>query len=342
LSGKIGVGIIGCGAIGGVHAENFFKQQNSRLVAVADVLEERSRELATRFGVEAYADYRQLLRREDIQAVAICLPHNLHAQVTVEAARAGKHILCEKPIATNLKDADQMIAAAHDAGVKLGIVYNLRFDEVIQKSRKALDESKLGKLIAGDVLVKNFRSDDYYTGWRTKWDTQGGGVVITQAIHWIDIFQWFFGPVDSLYGIIDTLTHNIEVEDVAASVIRFKNGAIGSFFASTSTYPGSPTRMDIHGSNGTITIESTDKATVMTRDGRHETWVPSTKYRPVMVPPFVPVEGHEPCIKDFISAIAEAREPAVTGEEGRKSLEITLAVYDSAKSRRAVEFPLKE
>lgn len=347
LSGKLGVGVIGCGAIATVHAENFYCLPESELVATADVIKERAKTLAQRFEAKAwYADYKDLLKRKDIAAVSICLPPYLHAEVGIACAEAGKHILVEKPIANKLGDTDELIKAARKAGVKLSVLYEYRFNEAVQWVHKAIERGEIGKLILGDLLVKGYRTDEYYgDGWRGKWSTAGGGAIISQAIHWLDLFQWFFGPVDEVYGNIDTLTHKIEVEDVAGAIIRFKNEAIGTCIASTSVRPSFPIRIDAHGSKSTLVLEGPPeslRAKLLTAKRKVKKECIPKPLPIVTAPPFVPPEGHKPPIIDFLTAINEDREPAITGEEGRKSLEIAVAIYKSAKSDKVIKFPFIE
>lgn len=343
----IGVGLIGCGAIAAVHVENFHQLPESRLVATSDVIEECAKSLAEQFGAKAwYTDYEDLLKREDIDAVSICLPHHLHAEVGIACAETGKHILIEKPMTNTLREADALIRAARKADVKLSVCYEFRFNEAVQWVHKAIESGEVGKLLLGDLQAKGYRKDEYYkVGWRGKWSTAGGGVVINQAIHWLDLFQWFFGSVDELCGAIDTLTHKIEVEDVAGAVIRFKNRAIGTFIASTSVQPPSfPIRINVHGSDGSLVLEgpytSIKAALLKPEQVKKEMIAKPLPQR--MTPPFVPAEGHKLPIIDFLTAIREDREPLVNGEEGRKSLEITRAIYKSSKSGQTIKFPFTE
>lgn len=347
LDKKVGVGVIGCGAIATVHAENFYRLPESELVATADVIEERTKALAKRFEAKAwYTDYRDLLKRNDITAVSICLPPYLHGEVGIACAEAGKHILVEKPIAHNLIDTDKLIKAARKAGVKLSVLHEYRFNEAVQWVHEAIERGEIGKLILGDLWAKGYRTDEYYgDGWRGKWSTAGGGVIISQTIHWLDLFQWFFGPVDEVYGNIDTLTHKIEVEDVAGAVIRFKNKAIGTCVASTSVKPSFPIRIDAHGSKGTLVLEGQPeglRAKLLTEKEQVKKECIPKPLPIVTAPPFVPPEGHRLPIIDFLTGIIEDREPAVIGEEGRKSLEIAMAIYKSAKSDKAIKFPFVE
>jgi len=337
----LNIGLIGCGAIGRNHAENFVALEESRLVAVADVLEERAKEFGQRSGADVYIDYRKMLKRPDLDAVSICLPHHLHAEAAVTAAEAGKHVLCEKPMALNLKQADEMIKAAAKAGVKLSIVMAYRFSELNRRLCSVIREGKLGNLILGDLIVKWYRSQSYYDSapWRGKWGTEGGGILINQMIHSIDLFQWFMGDIESLRGWIATKTHKIEVEDIAVAKVNFRNGAIGIIEGTTSAYPGFPKTIFIHGTNGSI-VMSGHKVNVVTPEEEIEYF--EEELPSLQRPPFVNPKMHMPIIKDFLLSIIQDREPVVNGEEGRKSLEIVRAIYKSSKSGENVRFPVEE
>lgn len=260
-SQKIGFGIIGAGAIGPFHAEAITKLPNTQIVGVCDKVETRAKDLAEKYNVGmACTDYRKLFERGDIDVVNICLPPFLNKEITLAAAEAGKHVIVEKPIALNLTQADSMIAACRKAKVRLGVIFHGRFTDNVQRIRKTIDAGKLGKLFMGSAYVKWFRTEEYYESgaWRKTWAEQGGGALMNQAIHSIDLLQWFMGPVNSLYGYIDTLAHRVEVEDIAVAALRFKNGALGVIEGSTDIYPGFPRRLEICGEKGSIILKVHD------------------------------------------------------------------------------------
>jgi predicted dehydrogenase len=348
----ISIGLVGYGVGAEFHAKgaSLLKDEGIlELKAVAARNEERVRSFAKSFGIESwYTDYKDLLRRKDLDAIIIATPHHLHASMTLEALDAGKHVLVEKPMAISLKEADDMIASARRAHLRLGVALEFRFDDTSQRLKKAIDEEKLGRLIFGDAIVKWFRGQEYYerSPWRGRWVTEGGGALINQAIHTIDLLRWYMGAPELLWGRIETVAHRIEVEDLAAAVLRFRNGALGVIEAGTSFYPGFPTRLEIHGLDGTVVIEG-DRLAVWSvkgegsREERREfvgaegmaAWA-----RPEAVPPL----NHARLLKDFALSIIEDREPYISGEEGRKSLEVVLAIYKSSKTGEPVLFPLKE
>ncbi|MEM3046464.1 MAG: Gfo/Idh/MocA family oxidoreductase, partial [Candidatus Bathyarchaeia archaeon] len=237
LEDTLSVGIIGCGGIAQVHAEAWTRPPVARVRAVCDIVKPRAEALADRVKTASgerptvYEEYALLLKETNVDVVSICLPHYLHAPVAVAAAESGRHVLCEKPMATSLRDADIMIAAARRNNVRLGISFQLRFGDDMRRVKKALDENALGQLILADTWVKWYRDDREYfrkdavaESWRGKWATEGGALLINQAIHSVDLLQWFMGPVQAAAGFISTLTHRIEAEDTAVASLRFRSG----------------------------------------------------------------------------------------------------------------------
>ncbi len=336
---EIRFGIIGCGVIAPTHASALNKLDNAGLCAVADILEERAGEFAEKYGAEDYyADYRELIERDDIDAVSICTPHYLHATMAIDAARAGKHVLVEKPMAITMAEADEMIEECKAANVKLGAIFQHRFDPASQCLRKAIDEGRLGKLVMGNAYTKWYRSQEYFgDSWRGKLAEGAGGALINQAIHMVDLLRWFMGPVDTIAGNIATLAHSIEVEDLATASIKFKNGALGTVEASVATVPNMPERLEIYGSKGTVVIEGT-RLVRWDLEGESLEQVQSDAYRdPRFQGKSYYGDSHPRQIEDFVQAIAEDRSPYVDGVEGRKALEVVLGIYESARNGKRIK-----
>ncbi|RLI37904.1 gfo/Idh/MocA family oxidoreductase [Candidatus Bathyarchaeota archaeon] len=318
----------------------------AELVTVTSRRESRAKEYAEKWRLKSwYTDHTKMIEKEDIDAVIVSTPHYLHHPIAMDAIKAGKHVLVDKPIAINLREADEMINEAERRGLKLGVNLQSRFDPTYRKLKEAVDAGRFGRLILGEAIVKWFRDQEYYdrSPWRGKWATEGGGALINQAIHTIDLLVWIMGPVDYLWAQMDTVAHKIEVEDIAVSVIRFKNGAIGLIEGSTALYPGFPTRLEIHGVKGTALVEgevlkrwSIIGEEEITKEERKEglaSWS-----RPELVPP----KNHASLLRDFAKAILEDRKPYVDGVEGRKSLEIIRAIYKSSETQDVIRFPLTE
>ncbi|MGC8779130.1 MAG: Gfo/Idh/MocA family protein, partial [Candidatus Caldatribacteriaceae bacterium] len=334
--------------IGPYHAEAIRMIPETKIVAVATSREDTARRFAEKVGVDSwYADYRELLKRDDVQVVNICTPPYWHEEMVLAAAEAGKHVLVEKPIAINLRQADTMVDACQKAGVKMGVIFQYRFSEAAQSIKKAIGESLFGRLFLGDVYVKWFRTGEYYqsASWRGLWAKEGGGALINQSIHAIDLLQWFMGPVEWVEGICQTVRHRIETEDLGLALVRFRSGAVGVIEGSTALYPGFPQKIELHGEKGSVVLEGDQIAFFKLQDTPPpEDLLKKAKALDTSASPtagFSP-EYHRRQIQDFLQAIRENRPPLVDGAEGRKALEIVRAIYLSSESNTRVLFPVQE
>ena len=349
MSKKLRVGIIGCGVIAPFHIEAFQCLQDVEIRGVVDIIESRAKDISEKHNIDFWtSDYHRLLE-EEIDIVDICIPSGLHYQVTLDAIKAGKHIIVEKPLAINLRQADEMIEASGKTGVKLAVIFDHRFDSPSIKIRQALDKGRFGKLILGDVYVKWYRTQNYYgSGWRGTWYMDGGGILANQAIHWVDLLQWFMGPVDRVFARIKTATHKIEAADIAVAMLEFKNGALGVIEASTSIYPGRkgvgvvyaslPERIEIYGENGSVVVEESKNIKLWEFKDEGDT------ERTFQMEPGEnePVTGHKEEIKRIVQAVEEDRDVPIDGEEGRKSLEIIRAIYYSSFTGKPVSLPFEQ
>jgi predicted dehydrogenase len=318
------------------------KSNMAQLIAITSQREEHAKEFASKWNLRLwYTDYLKMLEEADLDAVIISTPHYLHYTMVMNAIKMSKHVLVDKPMAINLKEADEMINEARKKGVKLGVILQSRFDPIVRKVKEAVNAGKLGRLILGEAIVEWFRTQEYYnkSPWRGKWNTEGGGALINQAIHTIDLLLWIFGQPKQLWAQVDTFVHNIEVEDLAIAAIRFENGALGIVQGSTAIYPGLPTRLEIHGTKGTIIIkgEMLKRWSVMMEK---ETVVDNVKegLKSWTQPELVPAINHALLIKDFTQAIIDDREPYVNGVEGRRSIELIMAIYKSSKTNSIIDF----
>jgi len=342
-------GIVGTGVGANFCAQGFSlisKTGIAKLIAVASRREERAEEFASKWDLKLwYTDHREMLQNADIDAVIVSTPHYLHHPMSMEAMRLGKHVLVDKPMAVNLNEADDMIKEAERRGVKLGVNLQSRFDPTFRKVKDAVDEGRFGHLILGEAVVEWFRTQEYYdkSPWRGKWATEGGGALINQAVHTIDLLLWIMGPPKHLYAQIDTVAHEIEVEDLAVATIRFENGALGVVQGSTATYPGLPTKLEIHGTRGMALIEG-ETLRRWSLMGEEEIVSEGAKegLKSWARPELVPATNHASLIKDFAQAVLEDREPYVNSVKGRRSLELIMAIYKSGRTQSVVEFPFKE
>jgi len=343
---KVGFGVIGLKGVGRTHINAIMNVNEAELVAVADIKEEIGREVSSRFNVEWHRDYEEMLKREDIDAVTICTPHYLHHPMAMKALEYGKNVLVEKPMAIRVSEADEMVMSARRRDLKLGVVFQYRFIPVYREVKRMIEGGELGDIYRVCMEICTFRSQPYYDRdpWRGKWATEGGGVLINQAIHHLDLLQWLVGKPSKLQAWVDTVLHNIEVEDMVNSMVLFENGAYGVIQASSIDLP-SKMRLEISGDRGKLIIDGNDvrrmtlERTVREYITKGEIWTrPSFKWVEVEGDRRGP--GHTAVIEDFAKAILEDREPMVPGEDGRVSLEIVNAMILSSFEGRAVKFPI--
>lgn len=343
---KVGFGIIGCGNIGPVHAEALEGVKQARLVAVADVVEANARRLGERHGVDAHGDIGELLAREDVDAVCLCVPSGLRAELIARAARAGKHVLSEKPLDVTTARIDRALRAVDSAGITLGCVFQSRFSEAALAVRQALARERFGKLVMGDAYIKWHRTQAYYDSgaWRGTWKLDGGGCLMNQGIHTIDLLLWFMGPVRRVQAKTALVAHEgIEVEDLAVAMLEFENGALGVIEGSTAIYPGHAARIEVHGTAGSAIIEDGalrywQFAKMTAADKRIQASMAESALGSGAGDPLAALshEGHRRQIEDFAKAIQQGRPPAVEGREGRRAVALIEAIYKAARTGRAV------
>ncbi|WP_291781176.1 Gfo/Idh/MocA family oxidoreductase [Cecembia sp.] len=339
MNKKIGVGIIGTGAIAVKHAAAIKELEGAELLAVCSSTKERAKAAASVFGVESHSDIHSFLKHPRLDLITICTASGHHLEPALTSIAAGKHVLIEKPIEINLKRADQIIQAAREKGVKLGVIFQNRFNPDYLHLKNAIKEGQLGKLLMGNAYVNWFRDEDYYKSspWKGTFNGDGGGALINQAIHTIDLLLDCLGAVQSVFGKTHTLYHEIETEDSAAAFIEFKNGALGTITASTAIFPGYPERLEIYGSKGSIILEG----------GKIKAWdilgKPSIAINPSVSnnsgasdPMAIGHQWHLEQYKDFLNAIQDDIAPLVSGEEGIKSLALIEGIYRSSKMGKMV------
>jgi len=343
----VGYGIIGCGNIGPVHAAAIAEVRGAKLIAVSDVVEASARKLADQYGADTYTDYREMLRRDDVHAISLCVPSGMRMEIAVACARAGKHVLSEKPLDVTTKRIDKIITACQQAKVKLGCIFQSRFSEDALRIRQAVEQGRFGKLIMGDAYIKWHRTQAYYDSgaWRGTWKLDGGGALMNQGIHTIDLLQWFMGPVAKVTARTALVAHEgIEVEDLAVAMLEFENGALGVIEGSTATWPGHPARVEVHGTEGGAVLEDgklnfwqfnrrkpVDKKIEAAL--REESALGSGAGDPLAS---LKIEGHRRQIDDFTKAIQQDRPPHIQGTEGRNAVALIEAIYRSAKTGKTV------
>lgn len=339
---KLRFAIIGSGSIAPTHAEALALIPQAELRAVYTRSADKGRQFAARFGCDCYTAYDELLARPDIDAVSLCTPSGTHAALTIAAAKAGKHVIVEKPIDITLEQADAMMEACAAYHVKLGVIFQRRFSPGVLRLKEMLDAGKLGRILYGGCYVKIYRSQEYYDSgaWRGTWAMDGGGVLMNQGIHYIDMLQYLAGPVHEVNGICRTLGHErIDVEDTAVARLEFMSGALGVIEATTNAYPGLVSRIDIYGSEGTAVVENDELVYYKLHSGEEYNHSADAANAGVTSPQ-VTADNHRRAFAQFIEEIVEGKAITVDGGEGRKALEIVLATYLSAYSGRTVQLPL--
>jgi len=352
--------IIGCGKVAHLHAKAIGNLPNATLAAVWSRTPESAEKFATAYGAKPYDDIQTMIRENGIDLVVVCNPHPFHREVAVEAARAGAHVLIEKPLASTLEDCDVIIDECRNAGVCLGVISQRRWYAPVQRIRKAIDAGKIGTPALGTVNMLGWRDKAYYNSdpWRGTWDMEGGGVLVNQAPHQLDILLWFMGEVDEVYGLWRNLNHPyIEVDDTALAIVKFKNGGIGNIIVSNSQKPGIYGKVQIHGSNGASVGVQTDGGamfiagmssvleppvndlwTVPGEEHLLKDWVREDSELFERIDPTVYYMERQ--IEDFLQALNENREPLVSGVAGRRTVELFTAIYRSTRDNAPVKFPL--
>lgn len=337
---KLKIGIVGCGTIADIHAQAIEKSKNLELISVFSRTEKNAFSLGEKFKVNWHTDWNKFITDPDLDAVSICTPSGNHLDYGERAAQAGKHVIVEKPIEVTMDRARRLIKVCEENKVSLAVIYQSRFiPEIIELKRK-LDEQEIGKLCVGDAHILWFRDQEYYDSgaWRGTLALDGGGVLINQAIHTIDLLQWFMGDVESIYGITGTLTHKrLEGEDNAMAVVRYKSGAMGIIEGSTSIQPAQPRSIALHGENGTIYLKG-DEVKILKAEDKESDKQDTKSTSSGASSPLAgfSIDPHRFQLEAIADAISEGREPPVSGKESLKSLAIVLAIYKSAKSNATV------
>jgi len=341
--GRVGFGIIGAGWILPNHAiaVRRLRAHGVELVAIADVDPGRARSAAEEFGAAHwYTDHRALLARDDIQMVSLCLPHHLHKTIAIEAARAGKHVLCEKPLALDVDEADAMIAAARQAGVALGVVFQHRYDPPFRRLHRAIGQGAFGRILLAQTFHRcpNQTAAEFRDPWREHESTVGGGVMTMQTIHFLDILLWCLGPVESVAARVGALVLPRDVEDSGVAVLAFRSGTLGAVVSTEAASTERISRIEVHGTAGDAVWENNGWVR----------WEPAAGYRDEPVAEDEPVltaterarllfgSGHLAQVADFVDRVRRGLPPPVSAEDGRHATAVVQAMYESSRTGRTV------
>jgi UDP-N-acetyl-2-amino-2-deoxyglucuronate dehydrogenase len=357
---RVRTALIGCGKVGQFHAAAVKSLPEAEFVAACDADAERANAFAAKYGGRGYTDMAVMLREARPEAALICTPHPLHAAPVLLAAEAGVHVLVEKPLAANLRDCDDIIAATAKAGVQLGVISQRRWYEPVLRLKQAIEAGKIGRPSLGLFLMYSWREPSYYRSdpWRGRWDTEGGGVLVNQSPHHLDLLHWFMGPVAEVSGYWANINHpTVEVDDTAVAALRFANGGLGAIVTSVAQKPGIYAKIHVHGSNGASVGVETDRGatfvagmTGITEPPVTDIWtIPGEEHllaefqsrdRQLFRTIDPLVHYHALQIQDFLQAIRQGRPPRVTGEDGRAVVEMFAAIYRSNHERRPIALPL--
>jgi UDP-N-acetyl-2-amino-2-deoxyglucuronate dehydrogenase len=346
-SREIRFGIVGCGMISEFQADAIGKVPGAKVVAFCDNVKAAAEARAAQFGGVVYTSVEDLVRNPDIDAISICTPSGLHMEAAVAAAEAKKHVMVEKPIDVTLGRVEQIISACRRNGVKLGAIFPRRFLDSSGVLKKAIDSGRFGTIVLADVYIKWYRTQEYYASgtWRGTVQYDGGGALMNQGIHGVDLLQWLMGGVESVSAFAATRAHTgIEVEDVAVASLRFRSGALGVIEGTTGAWPGTKMRIEFSGSDGSVVMED---ETFSTWQFRHETPEDEEirrRFGPVdspvsggaSDPRAISSEGHRRQFEDFVAAIREDRPPRIDGAEARSAVAVITAIYRSAREHRVI------
>lgn len=354
------IAILGCGKVAQLHAQAIDNLTNAELAAVWSRTKASAEKFAKHYMVKPYDNISKMVKNEGIDLVLICTPHPFHREPAIEAAEAGAHILVEKPLASTLEDCDVIIDACNKAGVYLGVISQRRWYAPVKRVKNAIEAGKIGKPVFGTVNMLGWRDRKYYDAdeWRGTWRMEGGGVLVNQAPHQLDILLWYMGEIEEVYGIWKNLNHPyIEVEDTAVANVKFKNGAIGNIIVSNSQKPGLYGKVQVHGENGASVGVQTDGGamfiagssniveppvndlwTVPGEEDLLKKWIKNdTRFFHSIDPAIFYMERQ---IEDFLNALDTGGKPLVTGEDGRRTVELFTAIYRSTRDNLPVKFPL--
>jgi len=346
-----GFGIIGCGMIADFHARAIADIRGAKLAACFDRVPAAADRLAESTGCKACHDLKEMLADPAVDVVTIGTPSGAHMEPAVAAARAGKHVIVEKPLEITLRRCDRIIDECRKAGVVLSSIFPSRFHEPSIEMKRAVDGGRFGRLTVGDAIVKWYRTQQYYDSgaWRGTWKLDGGGALMNQAIHSVDLLCWLMGPVREIRARTALLAHKrIDVEDVALATLEFENGALGIIEASTAIYPGYLKRIEIHGTAGSAVMEEEDlvKWDFAKKNRRDATIHKKMSQQKsggggAADPAAIGHHGHTRQFQDVLKAIKKGTSPSIDGPEGRRSVEVILGIYKAAETGRAVQLPLK-
>jgi UDP-N-acetyl-2-amino-2-deoxyglucuronate dehydrogenase len=337
-------GVVGAGLIADFHARAIRDIPNAKFVACCDAVLPKAEALAGKYGAKAHGSYDQMVQSDDIDIVTIATPSGLHMEPTVAAARAGKHVICEKPLEITLERIDAMIDAHQKAGTRLGGIFPYRFNDLMKPLREAIQSGRFGTITYAGVYVPWWRTDAYYKdSWHGTWKLDGGGALMNQSIHMIDMLCDLLPPIESVQAYTATLGHTMETEDTAAAVLRYASGALGVIYGTTASFPGQFRRFELTGTKGTALNIENSITVWQFADERPEDEQVRRQFMKieggggVADPAAITHENHTRNFRAFLEALETGRDFWISGAEARKAVEVILAIYRSAREQRLVK-----
>lgn len=342
---KWNIGIVGAGLIADFHAKAIADIDNAQLIAVCDINKARADEMAAKYNCKSYGSYQELCRNKEIDIITIATPSGLHMEPSIAAAEAGKHIICEKPMDVTTERIDAILKAVQNAGTRICTIFPTRFHKAFNQVRKAVSEGRLGRITCASVIAPFWRTDEYYNGtWHGTWKLDGGGALMNQTIHTIDILCAVMPQVKSVQAYMNNLAHpQIEAEDTAVATLKFVDGTLGFIYGTTGSYPGQQRYFTITGTDGTVALRDDMIETWQFRDESPEdeqirqTFSKTSGKSGVANPADISHQGHTDNFKGFINCLESGDRFELENDEGRKSVQLIRAIYQSAKDEMIVK-----
>lgn len=342
---KLGYAVVGLG-VGQNHADAAYNSERANLIAVCDLIPEKLEMAKEKWpGTLTYTNFTEMLKNPDIECVSICVPSGRHAELACEALRAGKNVLVEKPIDITVEQALKIEEARKETGMKAGVVHQNRYNPDMPLMHDAVVSGKIGKVLFGDFCVKWYRTQEYYDngGWRGTWEMDGGGSLMNQAVHTVDLMQWLMNSdVESVTAKAKIFDHDIKTEDYTCSIITFKSGAVATFLSTTCAFPGVETGIKVYGTNGTMEADQDRLKTWKFKDAPEgEEAEMLDKYKGNAAAAALDPKlclGHNYVVEDMIAACLDDRDPGILPMEAIKSVRIVNAVYESSKTGKTIFF----
>ncbi|MBL7154256.1 MAG: Gfo/Idh/MocA family oxidoreductase [Phycisphaerae bacterium] len=337
-------GVVGSGLIADFHARAIGDLDNAKFVGCCDKIPERAAALAEKYDAKAFETYQDMVASDDIDVVTIATPSGFHLEPAVAAAEAGKHVVCEKPVEITLERIDAMIAAHEKAGTRLGGIFPYRFNDSQKVLREAINSGRFGTISYAGIYVPWWRTDEYYKdSWHGTWKLDGGGAMMNQSIHMVDMLCDVMPPIESLRAYTGAIGHDIETEDTAVAAVKYTNGALGVIYGTTASWPGQFRRFEIMGTKGTV-IQVEDSFTVWQfADEKAQDEEIRAKFGGitggggVSDPAAITHDNHTKNFKAFLEAVETGEDFWIDGAEARKAVEVILAIYQSAKERKPIK-----